>query len=251
MIDFHCHLDLYKNALDILPEVAARNIFVLVVTTSPRAWQATSKIFAGYQNIKVALGLHPEIIEKKKTEFDLLISLISKAEFIGEIGIDGSRKYFSTFELQKSLLKEIFQECQRQGGRVLSLHSRSAVSQILDLIEKYPDAGIPVLHWFTGTPTELKRAIDLGCWFSVGPSMISTAKGKNLVSLMPRDRILPETDGPFATLDKKTLYPWDVEILFDHVEQIWQCKGDFVYATMKSNLEAILKLASNSIDNPC
>ena len=63
MIDFHCHLDLYPDALKLLPETARRNEFTLVVTTSPRAWLATSRVFAGYDNIKVALGMHPEIIQ--------------------------------------------------------------------------------------------------------------------------------------------------------------------------------------------
>lgn len=65
MIDFHCHLDLYPDALKLLPIVSARNLFTLVVTTSPKAWLATSNVFAGYENIKVALGLHPEIAEQK------------------------------------------------------------------------------------------------------------------------------------------------------------------------------------------
>ena len=62
MIDFHCHLDLYENSIKMLPVVADKNIFTLVVTTSPRAWQLTSQLFVGYENIHVAIGLHPEIV---------------------------------------------------------------------------------------------------------------------------------------------------------------------------------------------
>ena len=125
----------------------------------------------------------------------------------------------------------------------MSLHSRYAVSHVLELIEKYPGIGIPVLHWFTGTHAELKRAIDLDCWFSIGPSMIFTAKGEKLISLMPQDRILPETDGPFAKFNNKTLYPWDVKILYNQIERIWKCDADFVYTIIKNNLAEILRSA--------
>ena len=86
MIDFHCHLDLYPDARKLLTKVADRNHFTLVVTTSPRAWQATSRVFAGHENIKVALGMHPEIVEEKVAERAMLISCIAKADFIGEVG---------------------------------------------------------------------------------------------------------------------------------------------------------------------
>jgi TatD DNase family protein len=65
MIDFHTHLDLYPNALEIFPRVNSENCFTLAVTTSPHAWLASKKIFSGYDNIKVALGLHPEIVTEK------------------------------------------------------------------------------------------------------------------------------------------------------------------------------------------
>ena len=41
MIDFHCHLDLYKNPLAVFDEVKQRNVKVLAVTTSPRAYLKT------------------------------------------------------------------------------------------------------------------------------------------------------------------------------------------------------------------
>ncbi|MBU1931958.1 TatD family hydrolase, partial [Patescibacteria group bacterium] len=137
MIDFHCHLDLYPDALTLLPTVAERNVFTLVVTTSPRAWQATSRVFAGYDNIKVAVGLHPEVVAKKATERALLVSYISMARFVGEVGLDGSRRHQETMPLQVSILSEVLTECERVGGKILSIHSRNAASRVLDLVEQH------------------------------------------------------------------------------------------------------------------
>ena len=45
-----------------------------------------------------------------------------------------------------------------------------------------PDAGISILHWFSGTVSELTAAIDFGCWFSVGLPMLRSKKGQALVT---------------------------------------------------------------------
>ncbi|HBE78353.1 MAG TPA: hypothetical protein DDW65_11320 [Firmicutes bacterium] len=90
MIDMHCHLDLYKNPIALLPEVQRRCKYVLAVTTSPRAWQKTKQVFSGIDCIQVALGLHPEIVSSKMNEIDMLLSNIRHCKYIGEVGIDGS-----------------------------------------------------------------------------------------------------------------------------------------------------------------
>src|ERR1700722_12460886 len=92
-----------------------------------------------------------------------------------------------------------------------SRHSRSAPGGVLDALAGHPGSGIPVLHWFSGSQQDLDRAEKLGCWFSVGPAMLRSAKGKRLAELMPRDRLLTETDAPFARESASgPLMPWDV-----------------------------------------
>jgi TatD DNase family protein len=241
MIDFHSHLDLYQDSLKLLPEVAKRNTFTLVVTTSLRAWQATSQMFAGYDNIKVALGLHPEIADKKASELKEFIASIAKTKFIGEIGLDGSPKYQSSFQLQKDIFSNILAECEQQGGRVMSIHSRVAVKSVLDLLEKYPSAGKPVLHWFSGTTNELRQAIAMGCWFSVGPAMILGARGRELLKLMPIEKVLPETDGPFVTNGKVPIMPWETQGVMSHLERIWFLKPDEVRGQLHRNLELLVR----------
>ncbi|MGJ8632334.1 MAG: Qat anti-phage system TatD family nuclease QatD [Luteolibacter sp.] len=208
MIDFHSHLDLYTDAISVARETSQRNRFTLAVTTSPKAWVATSRILGAYPNIKIGLGLHPEIVEEKAAERDLLIDYIRNAEFVGETGLDGSKRFRSSFELQRSIFTSLLRECTAQGGRIISIHSRSAATQVIDLLNTYPDVGIPVLHWFSGSESELKRAIDRGCWFSVGPAMSCSASGRKILRLLPLDRILPESDGPFAVVGKRPIMPW-------------------------------------------
>jgi TatD DNase family protein len=104
---------------------------------------------------------------------------------------------------------------------VLSIHSRRASSDVLDALDARRDAGVPVLHWFSGTPRELARAVALGCWFSVGPAMLTGAKGRALVAQMPRDRVLTESDGPFAQTNGRPATPADVGLAADGLALVW------------------------------
>lgn len=241
MIDFHCHLDLYPNARKLVDQVALRNRFTLVVTTSPRAWQETSRVFAGYDSIKVALGLHPEIAAQKAVERGLLISCISQAEFIGEVGIDGSLQHQHTRELQESILKAVLVECERFGGRILSVHSRNAARPVLDHIEQYCRASIPVLHWFSGTIEETRRAVAMGCWFSVGPAMLRGAKGQRIFKELPREKVLPETDGPFARNGSSPFMPWEAITIVKYLAVAWNTTYSSVKEQLNQNLMTIRK----------
>lgn len=245
MIDFHCHLDLYPDALKLLPKVSERNLFTLVVTTSPRAWQATSRVFAGYENIQVALGMHPEIVGKKVSERELLVSSIAQARFIGEVGLDGSAHQQDTTALQESILKDVLSECDRVGGRILSIHSRNATSRVLNLLEKHCHLSIPVMHWFSSTVLEARHAVAMGCWFSVGPAMLRGAKGLAILHELPPDRVLPETDGPFTTNFSSPLMPWEAMNIAEVLASTWGTTQEEVFSQVKQNLTTLLSASGD------
>jgi TatD DNase family protein len=137
MIDMHTHLDLYPDALKIIDKVNKINIFTLAVTTSPKAWLVTSKVFENYKNIYVSVGLHPEIVESKANEVDLLIDCIKNTNFVGEVGIDGSTRFSKSLLLQTRIFERVLQECEIQKGKIISIHSRGAESEVLTLLKKY------------------------------------------------------------------------------------------------------------------
>lgn len=226
--------------MGMLAEVSRRNAFTLVVTTSPRAWIGTTRVFQDYPNIHVALGLHPEIVEKKADELPLLLSLVEKAPYIGEIGIDGSSRFRGSLILQQSIFSSVVAKCQACGGKIMSIHSRGAADRVLDVLEEHPHAGKPILHWFSGTAMQLQRAIDLGCWFSVGPAMLEGMKGQNLFQHMPITRVLPETDGPFAQVKGLSLMPWDAVSIDTVVAAYWGMSRAQVRLQWQANLQQLL-----------
>src|SRR5438270_9304220 len=104
----------------------------------------------------------------------------------------------------------------------MSIHSRRASGAVLDFLEKYPEAGTPVLHWFSGSLRDLDRAIKLGCWFSVGPAMLSSDKGRTIAARMPCERVLTESDGPFAHLNETAIMPWQVMDAIRGLANVWR-----------------------------
>ena len=88
---------------------------------------------------------------------------------------------------------------------------------MLDLLAANPDAGTPVLHWFTGSRAELARAVDQGCFFSVGPGMLKSVSGIERLRAIPLHRLLTETDGPFVKAMDSAAGPWDIPAIVEHI----------------------------------
>jgi TatD DNase family protein len=240
MIDFHCHLDLYPDPQRVASECAARGLYVLSVTTTPSAWSGTSALASGSPRIRTALGLHPQIAHQRKHELGLFEQTLTETRYVGEVGLDGSPELKRHWADQVIVFSRILNACTVAGGRILSIHSRRAASAVLDHLDKNRQAGTFVLHWFSGNYRELARAAELGCWFSVGPTMLAGERGRALVSRMPRDRILTESDGPFAQIDKRPAQPWDVERAIHDLAALWELTPDEVAVTLQSNLSNLL-----------
>lgn len=239
-MDLHCHLDLYPNALELAHKVNKQCEFTLLVTTSPKAWIETSKRMKVFSNIETALGLHPEIAHLKYDELSLFIENIKKTRFIGEIGLDGSEKYKETFGIQAEIFEQVIAECNFQGNKIISIHSRGAVKQVLNVLLRYPNCGKPILHWYSGNLKDLSIAIKLGCRFSVGLTMIKSKKGYEIVKRIPKELILLETDGPFAKINNNFLYPWDTEHILPYLMDIWALDKTQCNRQLQMNLNNLL-----------
>ncbi|OGT72412.1 MAG: hydrolase TatD [Gammaproteobacteria bacterium RIFCSPLOWO2_02_FULL_57_10] len=239
----HCHLDLYPDPAKVAAECRKRGIYVLSVTTTPSAWHGTNKLALGNEKIRTALGLHPQLAHHRSHEVELFNAFISEAKYVGEIGLDGSKEFKDHWKIQLKVFRQVLKSINNAGGRIMTIHSRSSAEAVLDELEGA--LGVPILHWFTGSRSELKRAVDMGCWFSVGPAMLSTKKGADLLSLIPRHRVLTETDGPFAKFNGKTLNPWDCEAAVEQLANLWAIPKEDVCHMVKTNLKNLVATSSS------
>jgi TatD DNase family protein len=214
-------------------------MFVLSVTTTPSAWAGTDALSESLKRVRTAIGLHPQLAAERKGELSLFEEILPRTRYVGEVGLDGGHEFRSTWDVQVNVLTHILKTCSLAGGKILSLHSRRATSAVLSHLERWPDCGVPVLHWFSGTIQELERAKEMTCWFSVGPAMLLSKKGRDIASRLPINRVLTETDGPFAQVGKQPLKPWDVSIAVHALSEIWNRPESDIRDILLDNLKSL------------
>lgn len=212
LIDFHCHLDLYPDHAGLVEECDRDGVVTLAVTTTPKAWRRNLEVAEGSRNVRVALGLHPQVVGERKAELGLWEQLLPEAKYVGEVGLDAGPRFYRSFDDQTAVFERILSACAEAGGKVLTLHSVRAVGQVLGHLEKRlpQDRGRAVMHWFTGSKSEARRAADLGCYFSINNQMLAQDRHRELVAGLPLNRLLTETDGPFTQVDGRQSRPSDV-----------------------------------------
>ena len=241
MIDFHCHLDLYPDPVQVAERCEKEGIYVLSVTTTPSAWYGTRKLERS--RIRTALGLHPQLAHERHSELALFDALLPETRYVGEVGLDGAPPFRMHWRAQLEVFDHILDSCTLAGGRVLSVHSRRAAKAVLDRLEAVPQAGTFILHWFSGSPRELSRAVTLGCLFSVGPAMLAGEKGRALAAQLPRGRVLTESDGPFARIGDQAAMPWDAAVAEQELATLWNMDRAETASLLQDNLRRLVGLA--------
>ncbi|MBT2495609.1 TatD family hydrolase [Microbacterium sp. ISL-59] len=245
MIDFHTHLDLYPEPHRVADEAQKRSIGLLSVTTTPSAWRGTAALGDGLSVVKTALGLHPQLARQRKSELAMFDERLPETNFVGEVGLDGGAENKPFWDDQLQVFQHILQACTAAGGKLISIHSRRAVDPTLRMLGAHPGSGTPLLHWFSGTRTQLDRASAVGCWFSVNPAMLLGEKGQALLAAMPRDRVVLESDGPFATVNKKPLFPWDIQSAVPAIARLWSLEEAAASAQIRSNESRLIQSVSS------
>jgi len=242
LVDFHCHLDLFPDPAAAIREAEESEVYTLAVTTTPKAWPHNDELTRSTRFVRAGLGLHPELVAERAGEISLWDEYLPRARYIGEVGIDGGPRSFKSLDLQREIFAHILKSCTAAGGRVLSVHSFRAVGIVLELIEEalpYKPGQI-VLHWFTGSKSEARRAVDLGCFFSVNTAMLSKERGRNLIASLPLGRLLTETDGPFTTTGGRPARPSDVSDTLDQLATLLGVSLPEMGSTIRDNLKIVL-----------
>lgn len=222
LVDFHCHLDLYPDHATAVAECERAQIYTLAVTTTPKAWPRNLELSQGKKYVRAGLGLHPQLVSERAHEFGLWESYLKDARYVGEVGLDAGPRFHHSLPQQKDVFTRVLQCCADAGDKVLSVHSVRSADIVLDLIETHLPAprGKVVLHWFTGSQTAATRAVQLGCLFSVNLEMLRKPTHRTLLSGLPLDSILTETDGPFTNSGSRPSQPADVNAVIEELARL-------------------------------
>ena len=197
--DMHCHLQFMANGLEVAADARAAGSFLFDNTVTPQEYFDARMRFEMLENVTAGFGMHPWWVTDNSSSSQIVEQLdAADPRFIGEIGLDFGKRHAHTREQQVEIYAAIAKWAARKGGKALSIHSVHATAEALDVLQ---DTGVfenctCVFHWFTGPSDQLRRAIDAGCFFSVGPRMLATGKGREYVKAIPAKRIMLETDAP-------------------------------------------------------
>ena len=196
MHDAHVHLDFMANAEQVASDAYSADIALFANTVTPDGWAAAQTRFIDFENVHVGWGMHPWWVDDVSAS--TLPSIPENVRFVGEVGLDFSRRHEETRVAQLDAFQTIASTCAEQGGKIISIHSVHAARETLDILETCGalESCTCLLHWYTGPSDQLKRAIVAGCYFSVGPRMVATAKGREYVKAIPAKQLLLETDAP-------------------------------------------------------
>ncbi len=251
LVDFHCHLDLFPDPVSGVRDAEAAGVYTLTVTTTPKAWPRNHELTHGTRYVRAALGLHPQLVAERSAEITLWEEYLPQAGYVGEVGLDAGPRYFRSLDLQKEVFTRVLQKCAEAGGKILTVHSVRTATLVLDLIESHlpHQQGKVVLHWFTGSKSEARRAVDLGCYFSINGAMLRNDRGRNLVLGVPYDRLLTETDAPFTKVGDRPTAPTDVKETVEALATLRHVPPEVMAQTIRSNLRALLDAAGGPADN--
>ncbi len=217
-------------------------MFTLTMTTTPKAFPRNKELTDRTTYVRAALGLHPQLVADRARELTLWKDYLPSTRYIGEVGLDAGRQYYRSFDEQKRVFGDILAACAEARDKILSVHSVRCAKVVLDMIDaRLPvGTGRVVLHWFTGSASEARRAAEMGCYFSINAAMLRNERSAALVATLPRDRILTETDGPFTDGVSGNDGPADVRPARDGLAKLLGTGREEMDGILTGNLREVL-----------
>ena len=208
LFDTHCHLNdesLYRDLESVVSRALQTGVDKMVVI----GWdEASSKlaiqIAEQYPFIYACVGFHPENIEdvsEKTLENVLKLSSHPKVVGIGEIGLD---YHWEKDPVKREKQKEFFIkqiEYANKVGLPISIHSREAFQDTLEILKKHKPQHGGVMHCYSGSVENIQDIINLNLYIGLdGPVTFRNAKTpKEVATEIPLENLVLETDSPYLS----------------------------------------------------
>ncbi|MFC1768646.1 TatD family hydrolase [Nanoarchaeota archaeon] len=208
LVDVHCHLDLCEDIPNLVKRAKEAGVCSIIANgTNPKSNPVILDLAQKYDIVNAALGIYPlEGLELSEEEFENIIKYIEENKdyivALGEVGIDNYHVKDKIPEQKKNFEKII--ELSERIKKPMLVHSRKAESEMLDLLES-SNVKTTVMHCFGGNMKLVKRAEELGYYFSIPTNIVTLLHFQEIVQRVDIAKILTETDAPWLSpfKDKK------------------------------------------------
>lgn len=244
-VDTHCHLDLFSGIRTSVPQEDALPIKTITVTNTPTLWGPNKKLFKECRNIRVALGLHPELASQRVHELAKIQAVCTEAKYIGEIGLDGTSTEEAERRAQLAVFRGVLNTIKMQEPKILTVHSRGAARETIDeLIKAVRGTQHQViLHWYSGGLDELRRAVEAGFYFSINHKMVASRNGQQIIQALPKSAVLTETDAPFTFAGNITTRQQSLLKTVEGLALQWRCQPEEVKQNVWERFGAMVRAA--------
>ena len=214
VVDNHCHLDIadgdWLGTEDALAAAAAVGVprIVQIGCDLPGARWAVEAA-ARYDALVAGVALHPNeaprhaaagTLDEALAEIETLAGAHPGVRAVGETGLD----HFRTGEEGRAAQVESFRrhiDLAKRLDKTLVIHDRDAHEEVLAVLD---EEGAPerwVMHCFSGDADLARRCLDRGAYLSFAGTVTfkSAQPLRDALVVVPRDRLLVETDAPYLT----------------------------------------------------
>ena len=176
---------------------------IINIGTSPETSGLAIEQAKGHENMYTAVGIHPSDtrflsdMESELSEIEkMLLSPDSRAVAIGEIGLD--YHYPDTDKERQMRYFEAQLDMARRLDMPVVIHDRDAHGDIMDVLRRYE--GVKgVLHSYSGSVEMAEELVKMGFYISFSGTITFTnaRKPREVAAVLPKDRVLIETDCPY------------------------------------------------------
>ena len=214
LVDIHIHFDdsQYDADREAVMQRAKEAGVTTIITAGlgPKTNRKALALTQQYDCVRATLGIYPiDALDEQHAATDITAELAYIEEHkqnifgIGECGLDlfhgkDIDKQIPVFAQQIALARKL--------KKPIVVHSRKAELETIETLEKHKAERV-VLHCFGGRKHFIEKAVALGYYFSIPPSILRATHFQQLVEVVPLRQLLTETDGPYQSPFKKDDVP--------------------------------------------
>ena len=210
MIDSHCHLadEAFAGDLDAVVQRARSagvgEAMCILSADEPDELTRAASVAGAWPGIRFAVAIHPHRAGTYAGEVERAAGVTraavarTSASAVGEIGLD----YHYDFA-PRDVQRDVFAAqigVALELDRAVVIHTREATDDTIAIIREAGQGRLRgVMHCFTGSTDDARRALDLGFFVSFA-GILTFPKAvalRETAALVPIDRLLVETDAPF------------------------------------------------------
>jgi TatD DNase family protein len=209
IFDTHIHLNdekLYENLDQEIKEANKDGVSLFLcvgydVESSKKAVQIAEKYDCVYAAVGIIPTEHKQYNENTIKEIKNIALSSKKVKAIGEIGLD---YYWEKDEDTKRVQKEMFLkqiELANELNLPISIHARDSLSDVLEMLKKYPVKQAGIMHCYSGSVELAKEFVKLGFKIAFGGVLTfkNSKKTKEVFEAIGLENVVFETDAPYLS----------------------------------------------------